>query len=41
MKTVLHNSATKATKGVSNAIAFIVALSLALSLGSLVLFVQN
>ncbi|HLK27291.1 MAG TPA: hypothetical protein VKT28_01825 [Puia sp.] len=40
MKTILQSSATKATKGISNAVAFVVALSLALGLGCLVVFVS-
>jgi hypothetical protein len=38
MKTQLQNSTAKATKGISNAIAFVLALSIALSLGFVVLF---
>jgi len=40
MKTLLQSSATKATKGISNAIAVILAISLALGLGCLVVFVK-
>lgn len=39
MKTQLPSPA-KVTKGISNAIAFVLALSLALSLGCLVMFVN-
>ena len=37
MKTQLQSSTSKATKGISNAVAFVLALSIALSLGLVVL----
>ena len=37
MKTTLQNTTTKATKGLSNAVAFVLALGIALSLGLVVL----
>ncbi|HVM88235.1 MAG TPA: hypothetical protein VMT76_08590 [Puia sp.] len=40
MKTQLHLSTTKAEHGVSNAIAFILAITIALALGCLVAFVK-
>ncbi len=38
MKTQLKSTTAKATKGVSNAVAFVLALGIALSLGLLVFF---
>jgi len=38
MKTQLQSTTSKATKGISNAVAFVLALSLALTLGCLVVF---
>jgi hypothetical protein len=40
MKAKLQSTSTKAVKGISNAVAFVVALSLALGLGCLVVFVS-
>jgi hypothetical protein len=40
MKPRLQSSFTKTTKGISNAIAFAVAITIALSLGCLVLIVK-
>jgi hypothetical protein len=38
MKTKLQTTTSKATKGISNAVAFVLALGIALSLGLMVLF---